>query len=173
MGLFRTALTKHAHTFFFEHSDPGTVYSYEDWKTEKTAKAIVGPVHPDHVCRTEYETALFIHSNPWLKPYRWMYKPKEENDDHQFYTVALQDEFRDKGLQVIVKLRIANAIYAVDSENMSEEPQIAFRQKITRWGRKYVYDRIGTGKNPDGDESDFEPGHWDYYSDPENREPNF
>ncbi|GFG21552.1 hypothetical protein IFM5058_11076 [Aspergillus udagawae] len=39
----RTALTKYARMFFFEHSDPGTAYSYEDWTSGWTGKAIIGP----------------------------------------------------------------------------------------------------------------------------------
>ncbi|OQE21524.1 hypothetical protein PENFLA_c014G04830 [Penicillium flavigenum] len=128
-GLLRTALTKYGCTFVFEHSDPGTAYS------------------PD------YELSKFFEANPWLTPYEWMYKPREEDpDDHQFYTLALQDEFRDQGLQTVLRIHsieldpetlsfpgeewhtkgnvneriVANAIYALDSENMPE-PQISFR----------------------------------------------
>ncbi|KAL6232745.1 hypothetical protein BDW75DRAFT_246948 [Aspergillus navahoensis] len=178
-GLLRTALTKYGHMFVFEHSDPGTVYSYEDWKAGKTGKAIVGPAHYDYVCRPDYELSLFFDANPWLTPYEWMYKPKEEDpDDHQFYTIALQDEFREHGLQVVVRIHsinlgpetpsfpgeewhtegnaneriVANTIYAIDSENMSE-PQISFRQRCNLGGRTWVYDRIGA-IDSDDDESD-------------------
>ncbi|KAL6230711.1 hypothetical protein BDW75DRAFT_248446 [Aspergillus navahoensis] len=178
-GLLRTALTKYGHTFVFEHSDPGTAYSYEDWKAGKTGKAIVGPAHYYYVCNTDYELSLFFDANPWLTPYEWMYKPKEEDpDDHQFYTITLQDEFREHGLQVIVRIHsielgpetpsfpgeewhtegngneriVANAIYAIDSENMSE-PQISFRQRCTKGGPTWVYDRIGA-IDSDAEESD-------------------
>lgn len=168
-GLLRTALTKYACTFIFEHSDPGTAYSYSDWKAGRTGKSIVGPAHPDYVCSPDYELSKFFEANPWLTPYEWMYKPKEEDpDDHQFYTLALQDEFREQGLQTVVRIHsieldpetpsfpgeewhtegnaneriVANAIYALDSENMSE-PQISFRQRCRLGGRTWVYDRIG------------------------------
>ncbi|KAF3398054.1 hypothetical protein F1880_005779 [Penicillium rolfsii] len=166
-GLLRTALTKYANTFVFEHSDPGTAYSYEDWKAGRTGKAIVGPAHHDYVCRADYELSQFFGSNPWLLPYEWMYKPKgEDADDHHFYTVALQKEFREQGLQVIVRIHnieldprtpfypreewrtegnsneriIANAIYTLDSTNVSEP--------LT-----WVYDRFGA-MDSDNDESD-------------------
>ncbi|KAF7517498.1 hypothetical protein PCG10_001176 [Penicillium crustosum] len=98
-----------------------------------------------------------------------MYKPKEEDpDDHQFYTLALQDEFRDQGPQAVVRIHsieldpetpsfpgeewhtegnaneriVANAIYALDSENISE-PQISFRQRCIGGDRTWVYDRVG------------------------------
>ncbi|KAG2026195.1 hypothetical protein GB937_002346 [Aspergillus fischeri] len=188
-GLRRTALTKYAHMFFFEHSDPGTAYSYEDWKAGRTGEAIVGPVDQGN-CGPVFETEQFLLSNPWLEPYRWAYEPKgPKDDDHQFYTVALQDEFRDKGLQVVVKVHsmelepdmpsfsgedwhtegnanehiVANAIYAFHSDNVSE-PQISFRQRLAHAGNRYVYDKIGAGDGPDDDESDFEDVE---YSDPE------
>jgi hypothetical protein len=168
-GLLRTALTKYACKFVFEHSDPGTAYSYSDWKAGRTGKAIVGPAHHYWVCNTEYELSNFIKANPWLTPYEWMYKPKDDDpDDHQFYTLALQDEFREQGLQTVVRIHsieldpetpsfpgeewhtegnaneriVANAIYALDSENISE-PQISFRQRCNLGVRTSVYDRIG------------------------------
>ncbi|KAJ5813131.1 hypothetical protein N7447_010154 [Penicillium robsamsonii] len=182
-GLLRTSLTKYARTFVFKHSDPGTAYSYEDWKAGRTGKAIVGPAHFDYVCSPDYEYCQFIDSNPWLAPYTWMYQPKEEDpDDHQFYTLALQDDFREQGLQVVVRIHsieldpetpsspgeewhtegnaneriVANAIYALDSENMPE-PQIRFRQRCTK-GLTWVYDRIGAEESDDDEsESDFAP----------------
>ncbi|KAJ5442259.1 hypothetical protein N7445_005266 [Penicillium cf. griseofulvum] len=189
-GLLRTALTKYAHTFVFEHSDPGTAYSYEDWKAGRTEKAIVGPTHCDYVCSPDYELSKFFDSNLWLTPYEWMYKPKEEDpDDHQFYTLALQDEFREQGLQVVVRVHsieldpetpsfpgedwhtegnaneriVANAIYALDSENVSE-PQIRFRQSCTKGTSTWVYDRIGA-EDSDDDENDVAPDHSDGSSD--------
>ncbi|KAJ5867720.1 hypothetical protein N7534_002273 [Penicillium rubens] len=176
-GLLRTALTKYGCTFVFEHSDPGTAYSYEDWKAGRTGKSIVGPAHFDYVCSPDYELSKFFGANPWLTPYEWMYKPKEEDpDDHQFYTLALQDEFRDRGLQTVVRIHsieldpetpsfpgeewhtegnanesiVANAIYALDSENMPE-PQISFRQRCRLGPRTWVYDRIGADDSDNED----------------------
>ncbi|RHZ54010.1 DUF4246 domain-containing protein [Aspergillus thermomutatus] len=180
-GLRRTALTKYAHMFVFEHSDPGTAYSYEDWKAGRTGEAIVGPADQEN-WGPVFETEQFLLSNPWLEPYRWAYQAKgQKDDDHQFYAVALQDEFREKGLQVVVKIHsielepdmpsfpgedwhtegnsnehiVTNAIYAFDFENISE-PQISFRQRLSHAGRRYVYDKMGAGDDPDDDESDFD-----------------
>jgi hypothetical protein len=180
-GLLRTALTKYAHTFVFEHSEPGTAYSYEDWKAGRTGKPIVGPSHHYYVCSPEFEHAEFMNAHPWLEPYEWMYAPKEEDpDDHEFYTIALQDEFREQGLQVVVRLHsieldpempsfpgadwhiegnaneriVANAVYAFDMENMAE-PQISFRQRCVKSGPTWVYDRIGAiDSDADPDEPD-------------------
>ncbi|GIC88725.1 DUF4246 domain-containing protein [Aspergillus udagawae] len=180
-GLQRTALTKYARMFFFEHSDPGTAYSYEDWKSGRTGEAIIGPADQEHWGRT-FGTGQFLLSHPWLKPHRWAFEPKgKKDDDHQFYTVTLQDEFRDKGLQVVAKLHsielepdipsfsgddwhtegnanehiVANAIYAFDFDNITE-PQVSFRQRLWHDSQRYVYDKIGAGDDPDDDESDFD-----------------
>jgi hypothetical protein len=192
-GLLRTALNKYACTFVFKHSDPGTAYSYEDWKAGRTQEAIVGPPHHDAVCRPDYKRDQFIEANPWLTHLEWMYMPKEEEDtNHEFYKIALQDEFRQDGLQVVVRILgveldpktpystgeewhtegnaneriVANSIYVLDSENISE-PQISFRQRC-RQGGQWVYDRIGGWDTEDEDDSDFDDpanmcknSHWD------------
>ncbi|KAJ5986449.1 hypothetical protein N7451_010814, partial [Penicillium sp. IBT 35674x] len=181
-GLLRTALTKYACTFVFERSGPGTAYSYEDWKAGRTGKAIVGPAHYDYVHTPDFERSELLNSNPWLIPYEWIYAPKgEDADDHQFYTLSLQDEFREQGLQVVVRVHsieldpetpsfpgeewhtegnaneriVANAIYALDSENVAE-PQICFRQRCTKAGTgTWVYDRIGA-EDSDEEGSDYD-----------------
>ncbi|KAJ5805800.1 uncharacterized protein N7503_003402 [Penicillium pulvis] len=181
-GLLRTALAKYARTFVFEHSDPGTAYSYEDWKAGRTGKAIVGPAHFDYVNTPDFERSKLMNSSPWLIPYEWIYAPKgEDADDHQFYTLSLQDEFREQGLQVVVRIHsieldpetpsfpgeewhtegnaneriVANAIYALDSENVSE-PQICFRQRCKKAGTgTWVYDRIGA-EDSDEEGSDYD-----------------
>jgi hypothetical protein len=33
---------KYSHMFQFQHSEPGTTYSYDDWKAGQTAQAIIG-----------------------------------------------------------------------------------------------------------------------------------
>jgi len=115
-----------------------------------------------------------------LIPYEWIYAPKgEDADDHQFYTLSLQDEFREQGLQVVVRIHsieldpetpsfpgkewhtegnaneriVSNAIYALDSENVSE-PQICFRQRC-KLGGTWVYDRIGA-EDSDDEGSDYD-----------------
>ncbi|GIC94978.1 uncharacterized protein Aud_002310 [Aspergillus udagawae] len=167
--------------FFFEHSDPGTAYSYEDWTTGRTGKAIIGPADQEYWGRT-FETGQFLLSHPWLKLHRWAFEPKgKKDDDHQFYTVTLQDEFRDKGLQVVAKLHsiepepdipsfsgddwhtegnanehiVVNAIYAFDCDNITE-PRISFRQWLWHDSQQYVYDKIGAGDDSDDNESDFD-----------------
>ncbi|CAG7957101.1 unnamed protein product [Penicillium olsonii] len=191
-GLLQTALYKYARTFVFEHSDPGAAYSYADWKAGRTQEAIVGPPHSDAVCAPEPERWNFIAANPWLIHLDWMYMPKEEGDtDHDFYEVALEHEFRQQGLQVVVRIHdiqldpetpyfageewhiegngnehiVANSIYALDSENISE-PQISFQQRISQSGT-WVYDRIGAWDTEDEEEDDGDPvamtknSHWD------------
>jgi len=109
------------------HPEPGVAYSFEDWKQGKTGNAVQGS--------------------------RW-----EHHDlpDHQFYDVKLQQEFREQGLQIIVKLAsieltpekaeyeggnwhlegmlnehiVATAIYYYDVQNVTES-RIRFRQEAT------------------------------------------
>ncbi|KAF7114773.1 hypothetical protein CNMCM5793_000312 [Aspergillus hiratsukae] len=160
-GLRRTALTKYARMFFFEHSDPGTAYSYEDWKAGRTGEAIIGPADQEHWGRT-FETGQFLLSHPWLKPHRCAFEPKgQKDDDHQFYTSVELDlempSFPGEDWHTEGNANehiVANAIYAFDFENISE-PQISFRQRLWHDAQRYVYDKVGAGDDPD-DESDFE-----------------
>ncbi|RAL06037.1 DUF4246 domain-containing protein [Aspergillus ibericus CBS 121593] len=62
----------------FSYPEPGVSYSYEDWKMGKTANPILGP----YECESEYEL------------------PR----DHEYYSVSLEDQFRQQGLQVIVRV---------------------------------------------------------------------
>lgn len=153
----------------------------------------MGPPDMDAVCKPDYERGLFMRANPWLTHLSWMYMPKEEGDtDHEFYNLALQDEFRQQGLQVVVQMHsieldpetpifageewhiegnaneriIANSIYTLDSENISE-PQSSFRQRCDQGG-PWVYDRIGGWDTEEEDDSDFDDpanmtrnSHWD------------
>ncbi|OQE35335.1 hypothetical protein PENCOP_c013G05344 [Penicillium coprophilum] len=133
-GLLRTLLTKYASTFVFEHSDPGTAYSYADWKAGRTKKAIVGPPHDEWVCKADYELGQFLNSHPWLMAYEWKYLPQEEGDtDHQFYTLSLQDEFREQGLQVY------DRIGAADSDDEDDDIFL----KHIHWDLKYIGKLLG------------------------------
>ncbi|KAH2858631.1 hypothetical protein KXW79_008732 [Aspergillus fumigatus] len=76
---------KYSRMFRFQHSEPGTTYSYEDWKAGRTAHAIKSHEIKDPMVHNEILRA-------------------KDEVDHQFQTVKLQDEFREKGLQIIVKL---------------------------------------------------------------------
>ncbi|PYI03724.1 hypothetical protein BO78DRAFT_322051 [Aspergillus sclerotiicarbonarius CBS 121057] len=62
----------------FSYPEPGVSYTYENWKMGKTAKPIFGPWE----CQSEYEP------------------PR----DHEYYSVSLEDQFRQQGLQVIVRV---------------------------------------------------------------------
>ena len=56
----------------FSYPEPGVSYTYEDWKTGKTANPILGSWE----CQSEYEL------------------PR----DHEYYSVSLEDQFRQQGL---------------------------------------------------------------------------
>lgn len=65
------------------HPDPGTVFSFADWKEGRTGKTVVKKTN---------------HSDPHLA------EETQLDSDHKFYKISLQDTFRDQGLQVIVKI---------------------------------------------------------------------
>lgn len=111
-----------------EHPEPGTAYSYEDWKNGDVQNAVVES--PDHA-----------HPDPEIRK-------------HDFYNIDLASEYRSKGLQVIVKLSsieltpdnpgyeggtwhiegmlnehiVATSIYYYDVQNTTES-KIRFRQE--------------------------------------------
>ncbi|KAG9840362.1 hypothetical protein KCU98_g9291, partial [Aureobasidium melanogenum] len=117
----------------FVHPEPGTAYTYQQWKSGQAWEPIKPKVSNGHEPVMEGGTAQI---------------------PHQAYTIALQDSFRQKGLQVIVKVDrielnpddpsfpgsdwhveglhnehiVANSIYVLDEDNTSS-PRIAFRQE--------------------------------------------
>ncbi|KAH8662507.1 hypothetical protein BX600DRAFT_466486 [Xylariales sp. PMI_506] len=123
-GLHSAAETKFRRLRYVLHPEPGVAYSYEGWKAGKTASTVF-PVKnsPDH-----------------------------ETVTHEYYDVKLEEEFRQQGLQVIVKLSgieltpekptyaggswhiegmlnehiVATAIYYYDAENVTDS-RLSFR----------------------------------------------
>ncbi|KAK3934566.1 hypothetical protein QBC46DRAFT_324902 [Diplogelasinospora grovesii] len=65
------------------HPEPGQAFSYTDWKAGKAGRAVI-----PKLSTTRGTYGRVVLSQP----------------DHQFYTVSLQDTFREQGLQVVVKL---------------------------------------------------------------------
>ncbi|RDW93686.1 DUF4246 domain-containing protein [Aspergillus mulundensis] len=157
---------KYSRLFRFEHSDPGTTYSYEDWKAGRTAQAIVS--------REDYENCD-PDTDLWEK--RWETTDlalqqemirAQEDWDHEFQTVKLQDEFRHAGLQVCVQIRaieltpetpffagedwhaagmlnehiVGVAIYAFDMENITT-PRLSFSQMVFMNGDEFAFDADG------------------------------
>ena len=64
------------------HPEPRTAFSLKDWKVGKNSKAIINWID---------------HAKPELA------EDFVPGSDHNFYTVALQETFREQGLQAIVK----------------------------------------------------------------------
>ncbi|GJP97098.1 hypothetical protein CBS63078_5854 [Aspergillus niger] len=62
----------------FSYPEPGVSYTYEDWKAGKTANPIFGPWE----CESKYEVP----------------------HNHDYYLVSLEEQFRQQGLQVIVRI---------------------------------------------------------------------
>jgi len=112
------------------HPDAGSSFTYDDWKAGRTANAEVPKDGPNSIFRSE------------------------EDNDHEYYAVSLQEMFRGKGIQVIVSMTsvcltpdnpeipeqdwtlqgllndhiAATAIYYFDMDNISPAARISFRQ---------------------------------------------
>lgn len=137
----------------FKHPEPGTAFSYEDWKAGRhNDKAVIDIVRE----RKDWGDRPF-------KPVIPVHTP---------YTITLQDTFRKQGLQVIVKMDsieltpenptysgtnwqlegqlnehiVALAVFAYDIQNITQ-PRIEFRQNTTlhEYFYRYAEDRF-TGK---------------------------
>jgi hypothetical protein len=117
----------------FVHPEPGTAYTYQQWKAGQAWEAIIKRKACDYRPDVDAPTAQI---------------------PHKTYGVALQESFRQTGLQVIVKIDrielnssesrfpgsdwhveglhnehiVANSMYILDEENTSE-PRINFRQE--------------------------------------------
>ncbi|PWY80491.1 hypothetical protein BO70DRAFT_362443 [Aspergillus heteromorphus CBS 117.55] len=134
-------------TIRYKHPEPGTAFSYEEWKSNQhNDKAIVDIVR---------------HRNDW-GGFGRPFKPL--TPAHTPYTITLEDRFRKQGLQIIVKIEnieltpqapthstdtwqldgqlnehiTAVAIFPYDVANITP-PRIAFRQYTTLHGVFYQY----------------------------------
>jgi hypothetical protein len=127
-GLYYATQLKYARLRKVVHPDPGESFSYEEWKKgTNTGKPVI--------------------ANRWAHA---------DERDHEYYDIKLQEQFRQKGLQVIVKLAsieltpekpkyaggswhiegllnehiAATAIYYYDVDNVTES-RIRFRTEAT------------------------------------------
>ncbi|KAI5195588.1 hypothetical protein AUEXF2481DRAFT_45131 [Aureobasidium subglaciale EXF-2481] len=131
--LARPVRGKYFRLYHFVHPEPGTAYTYQQWKAGQAWEAIVKRKPTDHQPVVEEKTAQI---------------------PHKAYRVALHEAFQQKGLQVIVKIDrielnpseprfpgsdwhieglhnehiVANSVYILEEENTSE-PRIDFRQE--------------------------------------------
>ena len=80
LSLRKAVLRKHGRLKTWLHPEPGVAFTYEGWKAGRVAKAVVPPRDIGR-------------ANAW-------YGLRE----HQYCTVALQEQFRDQGLQVVVEI---------------------------------------------------------------------
>jgi hypothetical protein len=131
----------------FVHPEPGTAYTYQQWKAGQAWEAIIKRKACDYRPDVEAPTAQI---------------------PHETYRVALQESFRQKGLQVIVKIDrieldssessfpgsdwhveglhnehiVANSMYILEEENTSE-PRIDFRQETRLDLDEFTYNKYG------------------------------
>jgi len=125
-GLWWVLYTKWKRLRHWRHPEPGTAFGYEDWKAGWAGKTIIDRKNDD----------------------------PDFNTCHNFYKVALQDSFRKKGLQVVVKISsieltpedsafegtdwhldgmlndhiVASALHVFDVKNVTEA-RLSFRQQ--------------------------------------------
>ncbi|GLI81293.1 hypothetical protein PoHVEF18_009669 [Penicillium ochrochloron] len=154
---------KYSRMFQFRHSEPGTAYSFDDWKAGRTAKTIV---HRENYNEADRDSDVWFQRPKILDPrvHNELMRSRSEVD-HHFQTVRLEDEFRQKGLQVIVKLSgieinpanpsfsgdqwhldglsnehiVAGAVYCFDSQNVTDV-RVSFAQRIHVNGNEYAFD---------------------------------
>ncbi|KFZ15934.1 hypothetical protein V502_05326 [Pseudogymnoascus sp. VKM F-4520 (FW-2644)] len=126
--------------------EPGISFSYNDWKDGRNGAAI------EKKCSCEKSKSSV---------------PTQSDPDHEFYSIRLEDMFRDQGLQVIVKIGsiapshtndwhmdtlnehiVATAIYFYDVENTTEI-KISFRQRACMDEGDYHYNRSDWSASPD------------------------
>ena len=137
-NLWEHVLATRRRIMYWKHPEPGTAFSYEDWKTRNNNEAVVEMVT---------EGTDYARQNTDFHPVR---------PDHEPYTITLEDKFRLQGLQVIVKINsieltpnkpvypgsswqlegqlnehvVATAIYSFEVENITET-RISFRQETS------------------------------------------
>ncbi|KAF5874938.1 uncharacterized protein Bfra_003391 [Botrytis fragariae] len=138
------ATTERSNDNDLNHPEPGTAFTYEEWKEGKNGKSIVDQAVwegiPEHAWRSEG-------------------RHKYIDTAHEFYSISLQESFRDKGLQGFVQIGsidlgerdkqfpgtdwnidgtrsehiAATSIYFYDVQNIVNM-QISFRQKTCDLG---------------------------------------
>ncbi|KEQ78017.1 hypothetical protein M436DRAFT_37219 [Aureobasidium namibiae CBS 147.97] len=136
-GLWTALYRKWTRLRTWQHPEPGTAFGFNDWKAGRAEKAIIDMriVYPD------------------------------SNTCHNFYKVALQDSFRKKGLQVVVKISsieltpedsaydgtdwhldgmlndhiVASALHVFDIKNVTEA-RLSFRQQTRMEQGEFHYE---------------------------------
>ncbi|KAH0168998.1 hypothetical protein KCU67_g3250, partial [Aureobasidium melanogenum] len=134
-GLWHALYTKWNRLRTWRHPEPGTAFGYNDWKAGRAGKTIIDRK-----------------DDPGL------------NTCHNFYKVALQDSFRKKGLQVVVKISsieltpedsayggtdwhldgmlndhiVASALHVFDVKNVTEA-RLSFRQQTRMEQQEFHY----------------------------------
>lgn len=135
--MWKALKTKWKRLRTWRHPEPGTAFGYNDWKAGRADKTIIDRK-----------------DDPGL------------NTCHNFYKVALQDSFRKKGLQVVVKISsieltpedsayggtdwhldgmlndhiVASALHVFDVKNVTEA-RLSFRQQTRMEQEEFHYSR--------------------------------
>ncbi|KAI4835262.1 hypothetical protein E4T44_08688 [Aureobasidium sp. EXF-8845] len=137
-GLGKVLYRKWKRLRTWRHPEPGTAFGYNDWKAGRAGKTIIDRKIDD----------------PGF------------NACHNFYKVALQDSFREKGLQVVVKISsveltpedsaysgtdwhlngmlndhiVASALHVFDAKNVTEA-RLSFRQQTRMEQEEFHYSK--------------------------------
>lgn len=158
----RTALTrKHRKLLRWKHPEPGTAFSYQDWRSgaNNTQAVVEMPSERVRQCHESDDGFVIVDMPP-------------DSSNHVPYTIRLEDTFRNQGLQVIIKIDgveltpenpkyqgsdwqlegqknehiVAVAVHAYDVQNVTES-RIAFRQETFLYTPDYVPDRTNKDYN--------------------------
>jgi hypothetical protein len=137
-GLLEVLYTKWKRLRTWRHPEPGTAFGYNDWKTGRAGKTIIDRKIDD----------------------------PDFNTCRNFYKVALQDSFRKKGLQVVVKISsveltpedsayggtdwhldgmlndhiVASALHVFDVKNVTQA-RLSFRQQTRMEQEEFHYSK--------------------------------
>ncbi|KAH6719947.1 hypothetical protein BKA61DRAFT_707942 [Leptodontidium sp. MPI-SDFR-AT-0119] len=139
------SLMRHCHVmekwerlFHVVHHEPGTAFSYEDWKAGKTSGTVIGPGYNDN--------ELEIYG-----PNRAPHSPRRQELPHSYYSVSLQDDLPQQNLQVVVKIvniklspvnpsypggswQIDGLVFDVESHNRNGEHQCEYEPAVQEVG---------------------------------------
>jgi hypothetical protein len=77
------------------HPEPGISFTYQEWREGRNNRAVVP-------ART-YELELDMKNGKMLRPSETQDDPNPK-EDHEFYSVDLECDFAEQGLQVIVEI---------------------------------------------------------------------
>ncbi|KAI1872592.1 hypothetical protein JX265_005472 [Neoarthrinium moseri] len=75
---------------YWKHPEPGDSFTYDEWRKGQSGRPIIGGCERRPLSE--------------LPPEKTRFTPRFDYPDHDFYNISLRDQFRDNGLQVVVRI---------------------------------------------------------------------